>query len=224
MLNYDFSPFYRSTIGFDRLLALLDKHSAAESNGQTYPPYNIERTGENAYRITVAVAGFVVFAMINVIVVRHLGGITLRAAPALPPAPWRFTAVLLDPPRDALRAAIAARFGAMLDQGALDEVRDLLALGLDPTLPAMRAHGVPELRAYLDGDCTLETARQRACLVTAQYTKRQATWFRHHALGTGGMQKLFVARYGAEAQVSERILAEIKSFVHNRLDAPQHGT
>ena len=58
MLNYDFSPFYRSTIGFDRLLALLDKHSAAESNGQTYPPYNIERTGDNAYRITLAVAGF----------------------------------------------------------------------------------------------------------------------------------------------------------------------
>ena len=58
MLNYDFSPFYRSTIGFDRLLALLDKHSAADSNGQSYPPYNIERTGENDYRITLAVAGF----------------------------------------------------------------------------------------------------------------------------------------------------------------------
>src|ERR1700761_9695345 len=58
MLNYDFSPFYRSTIGFDRLLSLLDKHSGPDSNGQSYPPYNIERTGENAYRITLAVAGF----------------------------------------------------------------------------------------------------------------------------------------------------------------------
>ena len=57
MLNYDFSPFYRSTIGFDRLLTLLDKASGAD-NGQTYPPYNIERTGENNYRITLAVAGF----------------------------------------------------------------------------------------------------------------------------------------------------------------------
>jgi molecular chaperone IbpA len=57
MLNYDFSPFYRSTIGFDRLLTLLDKASGPD-NGQTYPPYNIERTGENAYRITLAVAGF----------------------------------------------------------------------------------------------------------------------------------------------------------------------
>ena len=58
MLNYDFSPFYRSSIGFDRLLSLLDKHSGPEVNGQSYPPYNIERTGENAYRITLAVAGF----------------------------------------------------------------------------------------------------------------------------------------------------------------------
>jgi molecular chaperone IbpA len=58
MLNYDFSPFYRSTIGFDRLLSLLDKHAGPDANGQTYPPYNIERTGENAYRITLAVAGF----------------------------------------------------------------------------------------------------------------------------------------------------------------------
>jgi molecular chaperone IbpA len=57
MLNYDFAPFYRSTVGFDRLLTLLDKASGAD-NAQTYPPYNIERTGENNYRITLAVAGF----------------------------------------------------------------------------------------------------------------------------------------------------------------------
>jgi molecular chaperone IbpA len=57
MLNYDFSPFYRSTVGFDRLLTLLDKASGAD-NSQTYPPYNIERTSENHYRITLAVAGF----------------------------------------------------------------------------------------------------------------------------------------------------------------------
>ena len=57
MLNYDLSPFYRSTIGFDRLLSLLDK-TGRVANSQSYPPYNIERTGENAYRITLAVAGF----------------------------------------------------------------------------------------------------------------------------------------------------------------------
>ena len=56
MRTYDLAPFYRSTVGFDRLFSLLDRASADASPG--YPPYNIERTGENAYRITVAVSGF----------------------------------------------------------------------------------------------------------------------------------------------------------------------
>jgi molecular chaperone IbpA len=58
MRTYDLSPLYRSTIGFDRLFSLLDQHSGLDSAAPTYPPYNIERTGENAYRITIAVAGF----------------------------------------------------------------------------------------------------------------------------------------------------------------------
>ena len=58
MATFDFSPFYRSTVGFDRLFSLFDQLSGVENGGQTYPPYNIERTGENAYRITMAVAGF----------------------------------------------------------------------------------------------------------------------------------------------------------------------
>jgi molecular chaperone IbpA len=58
MLNYDLAPFYRSTIGFDRLLSLLDKTAGLDVSAPSYPPYNIERTGENAYRITLAVAGF----------------------------------------------------------------------------------------------------------------------------------------------------------------------
>ena len=57
MRHYDLSPLYRSTVGFDRLFNMLDS-SGGETNGQTYPPYNIERTGENAYRVTMAVAGF----------------------------------------------------------------------------------------------------------------------------------------------------------------------
>ena len=56
MRTYDLTPFYRSTVGFDRLFSLLDQATAEPSPG--YPPYNIERTGENAYRITVAVSGF----------------------------------------------------------------------------------------------------------------------------------------------------------------------
>ena len=56
MRSFDLTPFYRSTVGFDRLFSLLDQTSTDTAPG--YPPYNIERTGENAYRISVAVSGF----------------------------------------------------------------------------------------------------------------------------------------------------------------------
>jgi molecular chaperone IbpA len=56
MRTYDLTPFYRSTVGFDRLFSLLDR--ATTDGSPSYPPYNIERTGENSYRITVAVSGF----------------------------------------------------------------------------------------------------------------------------------------------------------------------
>ena len=58
MRHFDLTPFYRSTVGFDRLFATLDQLVGGTDNGQTYPPYNIEKTGENAYRVTLAVAGF----------------------------------------------------------------------------------------------------------------------------------------------------------------------
>ncbi|MFC5386215.1 Hsp20 family protein [Aquamicrobium segne] len=57
MRHVDFSPLYRSTVGFDRLFTMLDTLGQPEV-GQTYPPYNIEKTGEDAYRISMAVAGF----------------------------------------------------------------------------------------------------------------------------------------------------------------------
>ena len=58
MRQIDFTPLYRSTVGFDRLFNLLDSVSGVEQGPTTYPPYNIERLGENEYRITMAVAGF----------------------------------------------------------------------------------------------------------------------------------------------------------------------
>jgi molecular chaperone IbpA len=58
MRQFDLSPLYRSTIGFDRLFSLLDQAGAPDNAPTSYPPYNIERTGENAYRLTLAVAGF----------------------------------------------------------------------------------------------------------------------------------------------------------------------
>src|SRR5260221_5339027 len=57
MRSFDLNPLYRSTVGFDRLFGLLDSLSG-DTRSDTYPPYNIERTGENSYRISMAVAGF----------------------------------------------------------------------------------------------------------------------------------------------------------------------
>jgi tRNA dimethylallyltransferase len=129
------------------------------------------------------------------------------------PAPWRFAAILLDPPRDALRAAIAARWQAMLAAGAIEEVRALVAQGLDPALPALRAHGVPELAAHLAGRMTLEEASARAILNTGQYTKRQATWFRHHALAEPNLAHTIHARIAGMTQLSESMWAEVFTFV-----------
>jgi len=58
MRNVDLTPLYRSTVGFDRLASMLDQVTSHDVSAPTYPPYNIEKTGENAYRITLAVAGF----------------------------------------------------------------------------------------------------------------------------------------------------------------------
>jgi len=58
MRHHDFAPLYRSTVGFDRLFQLLDNVGGIETEAPAYPPYNIERRGENEYRITMAVAGF----------------------------------------------------------------------------------------------------------------------------------------------------------------------
>ena len=57
MRQYDLSPLYRSTVGFDRLFSMLDQMSGPDAGSSTYPPYNIERTGDDAYRVSVAVAG-----------------------------------------------------------------------------------------------------------------------------------------------------------------------
>jgi tRNA dimethylallyltransferase len=133
-----------------------------------------------------------------------------------PPAPWRFAAVVLDPPRERLREAIAARWAEMLREGAIEEVRSLGAQGLDPALPAMRAHGVPELLAHLAGRMTLEAASARAILNTGQYTKRQATWFRHHDLAMPAFRKKINARWGDSEQYSESLLEYFAAFVETR--------
>ncbi|MFL5192509.1 MAG: tRNA (adenosine(37)-N6)-dimethylallyltransferase MiaA [Microvirga sp.] len=87
--------------------------------------------------------------------------------------------LFLAPDRDELRRRIDARFLAMMDQGALDEVRALGERNLDPMLPAMRAHGVPGLLAHLRGEIPLDEAIAKGQGDTRRYAKRQFTWFRH---------------------------------------------
>jgi len=90
-----------------------------------------------------------------------------------------FSAIFLAPERDALYARIDARFDAMLEAGALEEVERLAARQLDPLLPAMKAHGVPALIRHLRGELSLEQAATIGRADTRHYAKRQFTWFRH---------------------------------------------
>ncbi len=129
------------------------------------------------------------------------------------PAPWCFRALLIEPPREGLRAAIAARFAAMLAAGAVEEVRALLGRDLDPALPLMRAHGVPELAAHLRGEITLAEAATRAIAAQSRYVKRQATWFRHHGLAAPEATHRIYARIAHQEQFSVAELENLVRFV-----------
>ncbi len=86
---------------------------------------------------------------------------------------------LLLPDRKKLYTACDARFLRMVEHGALDEVKAILSLKLDPDLPAMKILGVPELAAYLRGELSREEAITKAQQATRNYAKRQMTWFRN---------------------------------------------
>jgi tRNA dimethylallyltransferase len=139
-----------------------------------------------------------------------------QSKPAEKLAGWTPRLILLDPPRDASRAAVEKRFSAMLEAGALQEVSELLAKNLDPALPLMRAHGVPELTPYLKGDTTLEAASARAVLATHQYTKRQSTWFRHQKLVDSPAMLTIRSRIEVLAQFSESEMVDLDNFINHR--------
>ncbi len=140
-------------------------------------------------------------------------GLTAWHAQAPTPPAWSFRMMLLDPPRDTLRDAIEKRFTAMLTAGALPEAAALLALRLDPALPALRAHGMPELSAHLRGELTLEEARRRAISATRQYAKRQATWFRHQAVVVPRATHMIHAQFADKTQFSESLWRGLMNFV-----------
>ncbi len=87
--------------------------------------------------------------------------------------------VFLEIDRKLLRERIDQRFDRMLENGALEEVRALMARKLDPALPALKAHGAPALSRYLSGEISREEASTSGKTDTRHYAKRQETWFRH---------------------------------------------
>jgi tRNA dimethylallyltransferase len=97
--------------------------------------------------------------------------------PPLVEGDWR--AVVMEPDRATLYARCDARMEVMARQGALDEVRALMARRLDPALPVMKAVGLRELASHLSGERTLEEAIALAQQETRRYAKRQLTWLRN---------------------------------------------
>ncbi len=87
--------------------------------------------------------------------------------------------IVLDATRNMLAERIEQRFAKMMDDGALEEVRRLLARNLDAAAPVMKAIGVPELAAHLNGEIPLSEAVEQAIFATRRYAKRQETWFRN---------------------------------------------
>jgi tRNA dimethylallyltransferase len=109
-------------------------------------------------------------------------GRPLRDFPASEPIS-NWSGIVLEPDRRSLYRRINSRCEAMVEAGALDEVRALAARGLDPTLPAMKAHGAPAFLGHLRGEIDLARAVELAQRDTRRYAKRQFTWIAHQMRG-----------------------------------------
>ncbi|HZT50487.1 MAG TPA: tRNA (adenosine(37)-N6)-dimethylallyltransferase MiaA [Stellaceae bacterium] len=118
-------------------------------------------------------------------------------------------AIVLRPPRAALYAACDSRLAAMLEAGAVEEVAALLARGLAPALPAMKAVGVREIAALVRGETTRAAALAAAQQATRRYAKRQMTWLRHRMAG--------LRQHAIDEQYSESLLPGILSFIRRSL-------
>ena len=116
---------------------------------------------------------------------------------------FNFWSVLLKPPRELLYAACDVRFEEMLRTGALDEVAALVDRKLDPSLPAMKALGIPEIIKYLAGELIFEEAISAGQQTTRRYVKRQGTWFKNQ----------FIADMVVESQYNDTFRAKTFSFI-----------
>ena len=126
-------------------------------------------------------------------------------APIGPDPDWRFSTILIAPPRAETNAAIEQRFDKMINAGALEEVRTIA--DLDVELPALKALGVPHLRRHLAGDISLEEAAARSKTATRQFAKRQMTWFKNQIIADKTLPAQYLKSF------SDEIFSFIRSFL-----------
>ena len=132
--------------------------------------------------------------------------------PVLPLAQVYPVALTLE--RDELYRRCDARFDAMLAEGALEEARAIAALGLDASLPAMRAVGLPPLLAHVRGEISLQEAAAAAKTATRNYAKRQLTWIRGNFNAWNAADKQFMER-----TKRQHLSSYAKPLDHTRLKA-----
>ncbi len=125
-----------------------------------------------------------------------------------PPPGYRFLTLVLVPPREPLYAACDRRFAAMMEGGAVEEVRALLARRLDAGLPVMKVLGVPEIARFLLGEIERDSAIAQAQQATRRYAKRQLTWFRNQVLTREADNT-----HAINTQYSKSLLLQILSIV-----------
>lgn len=133
-----------------------------------------------------------------------------RGQPAGDGYSGKIAALVLAPPREELYAACNARAEIMASEGGIEEAAALLALELDPSLPAMKALGVREFAGFLKGEMSRDEAIDKLRQGTRRYAKRQGTWFRHQMPEA----KIFAARYDATHSDEIRQITAALIFRH----------
>ncbi len=124
-----------------------------------------------------------------------------------PPASMVFKKLCYMPPRDILYDRCNRRFDLMIEQGAIEEVRGLLAENLPESAPVMKAVGVREIAAYLAGEMDLPAAKEKSQRETRRYAKRQLTWFRHQ----------MTDKEIVDTQYSESLADKLRNDIHQFL-------
>lgn len=136
----------------------------------------------------------------------------------LPGIECNFVVIRLAPERALLKEAVAERFNAMVEEGAVEEVADFLKANPPVQAPLRRALGVPEFAAYLSGEISLSAAIEQAVRNTQRYIKRQETWFSNRTLAPVEQICIFNSRIDGKLKLSESFIEKSVSFINSFID------